>query len=99
AGAGFAWLYYKRHWRILDAWSQFRSWKRQLFRPKLRVYRQEQEEPVPVVSTSARDVDEQLEAKLDAVLAKMAQHGRGSLTDSEKQILQRASEIYKRRRT
>jgi hypothetical protein len=44
-------------------------------------------------------VDEQLEAKLDAVLEKVARFGKQSLTDSENQILMRASEIYKRKRT
>ena len=45
------------------------------------------------------DVDEQLEAKLDAVLEKVARFGRGSLTEGENQILMRASEIYKKRRS
>ena len=45
------------------------------------------------------DVDEHLEAKLDQVLEKVARHGQDSLTESERQILFRASEVYKRRRT
>ncbi len=45
------------------------------------------------------DVDEHLEAKLDAVLEKVARYGQDSLTDSERQILFRASEVYKKRRT
>jgi hypothetical protein len=43
--------------------------------------------------------DEQLEAKLDAVLEKVARSGQASLSEPERQILLRASEIYKRRRT
>jgi membrane associated rhomboid family serine protease len=100
AGAGFAYVYYKRHWRFQHWWTQLRNWQRQLFRPKLRVYREEPRQTAPVISMPpTADVDEQLEAKLDAVLEKVARFGRGSLTDSENQILMRASEIYKRRRT
>jgi hypothetical protein len=47
---------------------------------------------------AARSVDEQLEAKLDHVLEKVSQYGRESLTPEEREILLRASEIYKRRR-
>lgn len=48
--------------------------------------------------TSSRGVDEQLEAKLDLVLEKVSRYGRDSLTPEEKDLLLRASEIYKRRR-
>ncbi len=43
--------------------------------------------------------DEQLEAKLDQVLEKVARSGRASLTAEEQAILQRASEAIKRRQT
>src|SRR5205823_14364285 len=99
AGAAFAFVYYKRHWRLQPLWSQVRNWQRQLFRPKLRVYREEPPQPVPVAPLAAPDVDEHLEAKLDAILEKVARHGRQSLTESENQILLRASEVYKRRRS
>src|SRR5205807_4832695 len=48
AGAAFAFAYYKRNWRLLDLWTAVRHWQRQLFRPKLRVYREEPRRPVPV---------------------------------------------------
>jgi hypothetical protein len=48
---------------------------------------------------SEKLIDEQLEAKLDAVLEKVARTGKESLSEPERQILLRASEIYKRRRT
>jgi hypothetical protein len=101
-GALFAFAYYKLQWRLLGIWSALRSWQRQLFRPRLRVYREERREPVSVAApppAHTGDVDEQLEAKLDAILEKVARSGRDSLSDSERQILMRASEIYKRRRT
>ena len=63
------------------------------------MYRPEEELPVPVTSGASSDVDEHLDAKLDAVLEKLSRHGRESLTESERAILQRASEIYKKKRT
>jgi membrane associated rhomboid family serine protease len=101
-GAAFSALYFQMHWRLLSFWPKFRSWKAQRSRPRLRVFRGDEEsrEPVPVAALPpAADVDEQLEAKLDAVLEKVARTGQSSLTDAEKQILLRASEIYKKRRT
>jgi membrane associated rhomboid family serine protease len=100
-GAAFGFLYYRFQWRISTLLPDFQSWFKARNRPALRVYREpEPEPPVPVAAAPASgDVDEQLEAKLDAVLAKVSQHGKESLTDSEQQILQRASEIYRRRRT
>jgi hypothetical protein len=77
-------------------------------RPKLRVLpapaeAQEREpEPVgaPVQATPRPNeaADEQLEAKLDAVLEKVSKHGQGSLTPEEREILFRASELFKKRR-
>jgi membrane associated rhomboid family serine protease len=107
AGAGFAFAYYKMHWRIYPLLTGFSlKLPRRRHRPRLRLYRPEdadvREEPVPVAATppgEAGSVDEHLEAKLDAVLEKLARTGKESLTDSERQILMRASEIYKRRRT
>jgi len=100
-GAAFALLYYKLQWRLLGFWSGFQSWKRQRARPRLRVFREEPEtpQPVPVAAPPAADLDEQLEAKLDAVLEKVARTGQASLTEGERQILLRASEVYKRRRS
>ena len=53
-------------------------------------------EPVP--QPAGGGVDEHLEAKLDAVLAKVARHGRGSLTAEENDVLMRASEVFKKKR-
>jgi membrane associated rhomboid family serine protease len=54
--------------------------------------------PEPVPQPAGGGVDEHLEAKLDAVLAKVARHGKGSLTAEENDILMRASEVFKRKR-
>jgi membrane associated rhomboid family serine protease len=107
AGAAFSFVYYKLEWRLMSFWPglpSLRSWKQQLSRPRLRVYREEAPTPPQPVSVAAPpaagpDVDEQLEAKLDAVLEKVARFGQHSLTEGERQILFRASEVYKKRRT
>jgi membrane associated rhomboid family serine protease len=100
-GAAFAALYYKMRWRLLSLLPSVRSWKTQRRRPRLRVYHGEDEprQPVGVTAAPPADLDEQLEAKLDAVLAKVTRSGQASLTESEKQLLLRASEIYKKRRS
>lgn len=75
-------------------------------RPRLRVVppptEEERAEPVgasvPAAPRPAEAADEQLEAKLDAVLAKVSKHGQESLTPEEREILFKASEVYKKRR-
>jgi membrane associated rhomboid family serine protease len=99
-GAAFAFAYYQRNWRLLNLWASLRAWGQRRSQPRLRVYREEQVPPAaPVHSASPPDVDEHMEAKVDAVLEKVARFGKDSLTDSERQLLLRASEVYKRRRT
>lgn len=99
-GAAFAALYYYTGFRITGLWDSIRDWNRARKRPKLRIYRPEdKKEPVPVGAKQLADVDEHLEAKVDAVLEKVARTGQQSLTEQERQILLKASEIYKKRRT
>jgi membrane associated rhomboid family serine protease len=99
-GAAFGLGYYKSQVRLLSFWSSLRSWQRKRSRPPLRVYR---EEPVAAPARGpaprTREVDETMEARVDAVLEKVARSGQASLTEDERQILLRASEVYKRRRT
>lgn len=97
-GAAFAGLYYQLGWRITGIWSGFQKWRKQRSRPRLRLYRPE-EEKQPVAVGARPDADEHLEAKVDAVLEKVARSGQESLTDQERQILLKASEIYKKRRS
>jgi membrane associated rhomboid family serine protease len=101
AGAAFAAVYYYQHWRLLNVWTAVRELAQQRSRPRLRVYREEPPQPVSVAAPppTGESVDEHLEAKLDAVLEKVARFGQNSLTESERRILMRASEVYKRRRT
>jgi membrane associated rhomboid family serine protease len=100
-GAVFGYAYYKLHWRLS---SFFSGWKtgirRSRPRARLRVYREEEgTRPMVLTAPPAADVDEQLEAKLDAILEKVARSGQDSLTENERQLLLRASEVYKRRKT
>jgi membrane associated rhomboid family serine protease len=103
AGAAFAFGYYKLNWRLAPWWDAARQLRLPGPRPRLRVY-EEEHPPRPVrpaarASAPAAEADEHLEAKVDAVLEKVARHGRDSLTESEKELLVRASEVYKRKRS
>lgn len=48
--------------------------------------------------TPSTNLDEHLEAKLDEVLEKVKKHGQESLSEDERAVLFRASEIYRKRR-
>jgi membrane associated rhomboid family serine protease len=103
AGALFGFVYYKLHWNLTSWWSQVKTWKKRRSRPRLRVYREEEDEPAPVPTIKAAPAlasaeDEQLEAKMDAVLEKISRVGKENLTESEREVLLKASEIFKRRR-
>lgn len=50
-------------------------------------------------AVSAPAADEQLEAKMDAILEKISRVGKENLTESEREVLLRASEVFRRRRT
>ena len=112
AGAAFAFVYHTYSLRILNWLPSFRNSGRTIRRqsqPRLRVRPQRpQPEPAATATTlsagAARSgalggsVDEHLEAKLDQVLEKVQKHGKESLTENEREILLKASEIYKKRR-
>lgn len=107
----FAYTYERSHVRILN-WlpTRERRPKPRPNHPKLRLF-QESLEPEPEPATASVSngnsssklsayvgLDEHFEAKLDEVLEKMNRTGKASLTDSEQQVLLRASEYYKKRR-
>jgi hypothetical protein len=92
---------------LLHSAREFRGGRRRSPPPSdadIRLFREELPEPdedeeeMPAAVASKADVDEHLEAQLDAVLAKVAAHGQGSLTSAEREILKRASEVYRKRR-
>jgi membrane associated rhomboid family serine protease len=97
-GAAFGYLYYRNHWRVLNALPNLRGFRLPKRQPRLRVYRAEGEDAVAPQARQPAGPDEHLEAELDAVLAKVARHGKSSLTDREQTILMRASEVYRNRR-
>ncbi len=101
-GAAFGLLYYQfgiRFSRVFDRSPKTRA------RPKLRLVVPPVEEPPEPVGAAvvaaprpATPTDEQLEAKLDAVLDKVSKHGPESLTPEEREIFYKAGELYKKRR-
>jgi membrane associated rhomboid family serine protease len=103
-GAFFGFLYYQSGVRFTALLPRRREAAR--VRPRLRVHAPPVEPPEPepvgapveVPPRPAKAADEQLEAKLDAVLEKVAKHGQESLTSEEREILFKASELYKKRR-
>jgi membrane associated rhomboid family serine protease len=101
--------YHQLNWRITRAW----SWpplrlrqplKRQLApiaqsRPKgIKLVLEEDFADSPV-RRAPRLVDEQLEAKMDAILEKVSKSGMDSLTEEEKNTLKHASEVLRRKNT
>ncbi|MCS6865494.1 MAG: rhomboid family intramembrane serine protease [Gemmataceae bacterium] len=103
AGAGFGFVYYQTGLRLTRFFTHASAWPA---RPRLRVTVPPEEstvetgslrEPAPARGRSVV-ADEYLEAQLDAVLEKVAKFGQASLTAEEREILFRASELYKKRR-
>ena len=99
AGAAFGFFYVKCHLHLTSLWPQLKTWRRRQSQPRLRVYRDEEETPAPVSVAAAVPADEeQLEAKMDAILEKISRTGKDSLTPPERELLLRASEVFKKKR-
>jgi membrane associated rhomboid family serine protease len=97
--AGFAFLYYRQQWRVSTLWPDLQGWKRRLRRPRLRVYHEDEEPRAPVrVPAGPPEDEDQLEARLDAILEKISRTGKDSLTDGERELLLKVSERIRRRR-
>jgi membrane associated rhomboid family serine protease len=100
-GGLFGALYYKKQWRLSNVWPKIRMQEKArtpvAVRTRPAEFERDEEEPVLVAAPS--DVDEHLEAKVDAVLEKVGRSGKESLTSAEREILLRASEIYKKKRS
>jgi len=102
-GAAFAFAVYRMGARKpAYEWSQTSA-----TRPRLRVVpmdddtpprRVEEPEDSEVDESRLSPTEEALESKLDRVLEKVSRHGQGSLSGDEREILFRASEVYKKRR-
>jgi membrane associated rhomboid family serine protease len=98
-GALFAFGYYKQHWQLVPYFMKLQRWFKERRRPPLRVYREEPPEALAMKAAPATETDEPFEEKLDRVLEKVASAGQQSLTEGERRILLRASEIYRKRRS
>jgi membrane associated rhomboid family serine protease len=105
-GAAFAFAYYKLHWRLIALLPNIQARLKRRSQPRLRVYREmDEERPAPVSVTASppppqgHPDDEQLEAKMDAVLEKISRFGKENLTDGDREVLRRAAEAIKRRRS
>ncbi len=102
AGALFGFLYYQMQWRLSNFMPQLKALRKRFSQPRLRVYRGEEEQhatvPAGPSALAGQEEDEQLEAKVDAVLEKLSRVGKENLTESEKEVLLKASELFKRRR-
>jgi membrane associated rhomboid family serine protease len=101
-GAAFGFLYYKAQWRVTTWWPDWRAWRRRQSRPRLRLYREEAEPETPVtagVAAGPGEDEQRIRAQTDAILEKISRYGKESLTESERELLLRASEVFKRRKS
>ena len=94
AGALVGFLYYRFGWHLTGWLHGWAAWARRKPSGRLRIYAPEDEAAVPAAS---RIPDEQLEAQMDAILAKVSQVGMLGLTESEKQVLLRASAAVRKK--
>ena len=107
AGSAFGFLYYHFQWHVTGWLPTFRKRWRRRNRPTLRVYEEPEDDRLPAqvmavtpaspAIQSALD-DEQLEAKMDAILEKISRVGKENITESEREVLLRAGERIRRRR-
>jgi membrane associated rhomboid family serine protease len=102
---GYTVLYYQLPWRFFGGRRWTRRVRATVARRQLAPVLSARPEPVlhedtpePAASGTHWFVDEQLEAKLDAILEKVSKTGMESLSAEEKCILQRASEALRQKR-
>lgn len=106
-GALFGVLYFQSNFRFRDLLARSSRQSSRATRPQLRLVQTEPDEedtaepvgaPVESQPRPQGSMDEHLEAKLDQILEKMSSHGQDSLNAEEREILVKASELYKKRR-
>ncbi len=91
-GMLFGFLYVKRRWNLEHLFDRFQFSNPLKRRPKLRVVNDWEED-----RRSSQD-EAHLQERLDALLAKISQHGQASLTASEREELNEASRYFRNRR-
>jgi membrane associated rhomboid family serine protease len=98
-GAAFGFAYYKTHLQLTSWLSSVPSWRRRRRSPSLRLYREDEPPtPVSVAAPASNSELDQLREEVDLILEKISLVGKENLTEHERQVLLRASEVLKRRR-
>ncbi len=86
AGAAFGYIYYRYHWSLASLLPSG-NWFKNLTRPKMRVYR----------DNDSPGEQPGLQQRVDQILAKITREGESSLTDDERKTLEEASRRYRGR--
>jgi membrane associated rhomboid family serine protease len=98
-GAACGFLYYKLHLSLTGWLSAGAGWRKRRPAPSLRLYREEEPRaPVGVAAPASPSELDQLREEVDLILEKISLVGKEALTEHERQVLLRASEVLKRRR-
>jgi len=90
AGAYFAFVYNSYQWNFGRLFN--RLFTRRPKKPKLKVYSPDKEEKRP------KTEEEKLSEQVDEVLKKYSRVGEHGLTEAERELLKKASEVYKNKR-
>jgi hypothetical protein len=97
-GAAFGFLYYKLEWHLIGWTTGLRGgWTRRRRRSGLRLFEADDQTPLDTVPRGRPELDEVMDAEVDPILEKISRVGAENLTESEKQVLVRASEAIRRR--
>jgi len=92
-GAAFGYLYFVRGWRISPLLSGFGGWSNPLSSMQRKMRDRKRKKELQVFEPN----DDELREEVDRLLEKIKAHGEASLTDEERQTLERASRVFKGR--
>jgi membrane associated rhomboid family serine protease len=99
-GLAFGFLYWKFQWRLDRLTARWRLPKlSRVFGPRRRIRLHRPRPEASAGTAQAREPfesREELDARVDAILEKISQHGESSLTDEERETLKKASRLYRR---
>jgi membrane associated rhomboid family serine protease len=90
AGIVFGALYFRYHWNLGRFFEKFRDIAKYFTRPKFRIHEPDDEED--------QGAENELNAEVDRILAKISREGESSLTRKERRTLETASRQYQHRR-
>lgn len=92
-GAAFGYLYFVRGWRISPLLSGFGGWSNPVSSMQRKMRDRKRQKELQVFEPN----DDELREEVDRLLEKIKAHGEASLTDEERQTLERASRVFKGR--